>query len=52
MESWNLRGPLRRLPVSVLNGLLGSGKATVLDYPIQQPALIRTMGQLAEAAAG
>ena len=52
MKSWNLRGSPRRLPVSVLNGFLGSGKTTGLDYLIQQPALIRTMGQLAEAAAG
>ena len=52
MESWNPRGSPRRLPVSVLTGFPGSGKTTVLDYLIQQSALIRTMGQLAEAAAG
>ena len=51
MESWNLRGS-PRLPVSVLNGFPGSGETTVLDYLIQQPALSRTLGQLAEAAAG
>ena len=52
MESRNLRGSPRRLPVSVLTAFLGSGKTTVLDYLIQQSALSRTMGQLAEAAAG
>ena len=52
MESWNLRGSPRRLQVPVLIGFPGSGKTTDLDYLTQQPALIRTMGQLAEAAAG
>ena len=52
MESWNLRGSPRRLPVSVPTGFPGIGKTTVLDYPSQQPAVIRTPGQLAEAAAG
>ena len=43
MESWNLRGSPRRLPVSVPTGFLGSGKTTVLNYLIQQPALSRTL---------
>ncbi|MDJ0861925.1 MAG: GTP-binding protein [Gammaproteobacteria bacterium] len=43
MESWNLNGSPRRLPVSVLTGFLGSGKTTVLNYLIQQPALSRTL---------
>ncbi len=43
MESWNLHGSPRRLPVSVLTGFLGSGKTTVLNYLIQQPALSRTL---------
>ncbi len=43
MESWNLDGSSRRLPVSVLTGFLGSGKTTVLNYLIQQPALSRTL---------
>ena len=30
MESWNLRGSPRRLPISVLTGFLGSGKTAVL----------------------
>ena len=38
MESWNLRGSPRRLPVSVLTGFPGGGKSTVLDCLIQQPA--------------
>ncbi len=43
MESWNLDGSSRSLPVSVLTGFLGSGKTTVLNYLIQQPALSRTL---------
>ncbi len=43
MESWNLDGASRRLTVSVLTGFLGSGKTTVLNYLIQQPALSRTL---------
>ena len=43
MESWNLDGPSQRLPVSVLTGFLGSGKTTVLNHLIQQPALSRTL---------
>ena len=43
MESRNLRGSPRRLPVSVPTGFLGSGKTAVLSYPIQQPALSRTL---------
>jgi len=39
MESWDLDGPSQRLPISVLTGFLGSGKTTVLNYLIQQPAL-------------
>lgn len=31
------------LPVSVLTGFLGSGKTTVLNHLIQQPALERTL---------
>ena len=43
MESWDLDGSSQRLPVSVLTGFLGSGKTTVLNYLIQQPALGRTL---------
>ena len=43
MESLNLKGPSRRLPISVLTGFLGSGKTTVLNHLIQQPALSRTL---------
>ena len=43
MESWNLDGSLQRLPVSVLTGFLGSGKTTVLNHLVQQPALSRTL---------
>ena len=43
MESWNLDGSSQRLPVSVLTGFLGSGKTTVLNYLIQQPAYSRTL---------
>ena len=43
MESWSLGGSPRRLPVSVLTGFLGSGKTTVLNHLIQQPALSRTL---------
>ena len=43
MESWILDGSSQRLPVSVLTGFLGSGKTTVLDHLIQQPALSRTL---------
>ena len=37
------RGSTRRLPVSVLTGFLGSGKTTILNYLMQQPALSRTL---------
>ena len=43
MESRNFNGPSRRLPISVLTGFLGSGKTTVLNHLIQQPALSRTL---------
>ena len=43
MESWNLEDTSQRLPVSVLTGFLGSGKTTVLNHLIQQPALSRTL---------
>lgn len=43
MESWNLDGLSQRLPISVLTGFLGSGKTTVLNHLIQQPALSRTL---------
>ena len=43
MESWNLDGSSQRLPVSVLTGFLGSGKTTVLNHLVQQPALNRTL---------
>ncbi len=43
MESWDLNGPSQRLPISVLTGFLGSGKTTVLNHLIQQPALSRTL---------
>lgn len=45
MQSWNLdeSSQSRRLPVSVLTGFLGSGKTTVLNHLIQQPALCRTL---------
>ena len=43
MESWNLDGPSQRLPVSVLTGFLGSGKTTVLNHLVRQPALGRTL---------
>ena len=43
MESWILDGSSQRVPVSVLTGFLGSGKTTVLNYLIQQPALSRTL---------
>ena len=43
MESWDLNGSSQRLPVSVLTGFLGSGKTTVLNHLIQQPALSRTL---------
>ncbi|NJO55847.1 MAG: GTP-binding protein [Rhodospirillales bacterium] len=35
--------PARIVPVSVLTGFLGSGKTTVLNHLIQQPALRRTL---------
>ena len=41
MESWYLDALSQRLPVSVLTGLLGGVKTTVLNYLIQQPALNR-----------
>ena len=43
MESWNLDGSSQRLPVSVLTGFLGSGKTTVLNHLVRQPALNRTL---------
>jgi G3E family GTPase len=43
MESWDLDGSSQRLPISVLTGFLGSGKTTVLNHLIQQPALCRTL---------
>ena len=48
MESWNLRGSPRRPPVSVPTGFLGSGKTTVLNYLIQQPALSRILVLISE----
>ena len=36
-------GSPQRLPVSVLTGFLGSGKTTVLNHLIRQPALGRTL---------
>ena len=44
MESLEVNRPSgRQLPVSVLTGFLGSGKTTVLNHLIQQPALCRTL---------
>ncbi|WP_282611364.1 GTP-binding protein [Pelagibius sp. Alg239-R121] len=43
MESWELDGSSQRLPISVLTGFLGSGKTTILNYLIQQPALSRAL---------
>ena len=44
MESWEVNRPSgRQLPVSVLTGFLGSGKTTVLNHLVQQPALCRTL---------
>ncbi len=43
MESSDLDGLSQRLPISVLTGFLGSGKTTILNYLIQQPALRRTL---------
>ena len=43
MESGKVRGSPRPLPVSVLTGFLGSGKTTVLNHLVQQPALSRTL---------
>ncbi len=43
MGSRNPDGSSPRLPVSVLTGFLGSGKTTVLNHLIQQPALNRTL---------
>jgi len=43
MESWNLDASSQRLPISVLTGFLGSGKTTVLNHLIRQPALSRTL---------
>ncbi len=43
MESRTPDGSPRRLPVSVLTGFLGSGKTTVLNHLIRQPALRRTL---------
>ncbi len=38
-----LEGSPRLLPISVLTGFLGSGKTTVLNHLIHQPALSRTL---------
>ena len=43
MESPKLPESSRRLPVTVLTGFLGSGKTTVLNHLIRQPALSRTL---------
>ncbi len=43
MENTDLGGSAGRLPISVLTGFLGSGKTTVLNHLIQQPALSRTL---------
>ena len=43
MESRTPDESSQRLPVSVLTGFLGSGKTTVLNHLIQQPALSRTL---------
>ena len=43
MENWDLAGSSQRLPISVLTGFLGSGKTTVLNHLVQQPALSRTL---------
>ncbi len=43
MESWSLDGSSQRVPISVLTGFLGSGKTTVLNNLILQPALSRTL---------
>lgn len=43
MESWDLDSSRQRLPVTVLTGFLGSGKTTVLNHLLQQPALRRTL---------
>ncbi len=43
MGIWNVNRSSQRLPVSVLTGFLGSGKTTVLNHLIQQPALSRTL---------
>lgn len=43
MESRDLDGTSQRLPISVLTGFLGSGKTTVLNHLVQQPALRRTL---------
>ena len=43
MESRKFEESSQLLPVSVLTGFLGSGKTTVLNYLIQQPALNRTL---------
>ncbi len=43
MEDEDLGGSADRLPISVLTGFLGSGKTTVLNHLIQQPALSRTL---------
>jgi len=50
MESWNLDGSSQSLPISVLTGFLGSGKTTVLNHLIQQPALSRTLVLINESA--
>ncbi len=43
MESRTPDGSSQRLPVSVLTGFLGSGKTTVLNHLIRQPAMSRTL---------
>ena len=49
MESRNLRGSPRRLPVSVLTGFLGSGKTTVLN--IDESVIRDTLRMFADAKA-
>ena len=43
METWDLNAPHQRLPVSLLTGFLGSGKTTVLNHIVRDPALKRTL---------
>ena len=49
MESWNLRGSPRRLPISVLTGFLGSGKTTVLN--IEESVIRDTLSMSTDAKA-